>query len=624
MPSVTEAVGRLSLQFNSESMAARTSLSSPSRRIVLNPRLISSAPDLRPEVVTSDTFAVANQPQRAPSSSRQSSRPQTPTQDVSLHGEPGDRIMNDDGSTQGRHDRSLDTRSIMSWMDVDPSPSEPLPQEPRDVRQVIERLEQLRRDVARTRRRNSRPSIRGTWNATRGVFGYGPEGTAARKELVSLIAKMVFGMGQIATVISLLAIGAHTKSPTMPGVTEWSACNKPLGAWSAIWAVRVVLGSIIAIWGYKTRPSRRRAPPPPHTTQPLQTNDSLASVESRPQPPATPPAQRRNAMPARLGSLLSIISTCWFIVAHILVYTTIESCRFSAPHIWWLTFGIICIGYLVILELIVVIFVVFVLTPILISLINVVLICMGREPIRYLPQRQHETGKLSAKTVDRIPLVLYIPAPTPKEGKQAGDDKISSIALPEPIHLHSYPPQPERSPASPSLSQGTRVQSRSRRWFTFRRLRRKGSAKDDDLEGKFGKPGSTDVYEDKWERGDYPFVKLEDNRTTCAICLCDFEEPKRVRYSLDSRPAPDTSPEAETAPADVDVEQGLVEEIEDGELRLENPGQGAQPLRLLGCAHVFHKTCIDPWLTEVSGRCPICQRPVEVEPAPSNKRRRRR
>lgn len=213
MPPVTEAVGRLSLQSNSESMAARTSLSSPSRRIVLNPRLISSAPDLRPEIVTSDTFAVANQPQRPLSSSRQLSRSETPTQDVSLHGVHGDRIQNDDGSTQGRHDRSLDTRSIMSWMDVDPSPSEPLPpseplsQEFRDVRQVIERLERLRRDVARTRRRNSRPSIRGTWNATRGVFGYGPEGSAARKEMVSLIAKMVFGTGQVSKFNSFFFLG---------------------------------------------------------------------------------------------------------------------------------------------------------------------------------------------------------------------------------------------------------------------------------------------------------------------------------------------------------------------------------------------------------------------------------
>ena len=92
-----------------------------------------------------------------------------------------------------------------------------------------------------------------------------------------------------------------------------------------------------------------------------------------------------------------------------------------------------------------------------------------------------------------------------------------------------------------------------------------------------------------------------------------------------------------------------VTEEERDALKLNDAGEGAQPLRLLSCGHVFHvsillslsffrhpssllltglgraaqKTCLDPWLTDVSGRCPICQRPVEV-PQPSKKGKRRR
>src|SRR5882724_10596254 len=53
----------------------------------------------------------------------------------------------------------------------------------------------------------------------------------------------------------------------------------------------------------------------------------------------------------------------WFVTAHILIYTSIHTCRLSAPHLWWLTFGIICIGYLVIVEVIVVAFLIFILGP---------------------------------------------------------------------------------------------------------------------------------------------------------------------------------------------------------------------------------------------------------------------
>jgi len=115
----------------------------------------------------------------------------------------------------------------------------------------------------------------------------------------------------------------------------------------------------------------------------------------------------------------------------------------------------------------------------------------------------------------------------------------------------------------------------------------KKAPKVDKEKGKEKQSGLRDAeqghnYEDKWERGEYPFVKLEGNRAACAICLCDFEEPRRVRFSVDSRP-PEDLDRAETG-----LGAGSGKTPSEGGLKLADAGEGAQPLRLLACAHVFH------------------------------------
>ncbi|KAI0081227.1 hypothetical protein K474DRAFT_1656703 [Panus rudis PR-1116 ss-1] len=34
-------------------------------------------------------------------------------------------------------------------------------------------------------------------------------------------------------------------------MSEWVACDKPLGAWNIIWLIRVALGGILSYWGWK-------------------------------------------------------------------------------------------------------------------------------------------------------------------------------------------------------------------------------------------------------------------------------------------------------------------------------------------------------------------------------------
>ena len=100
--------------------------------------------------------------------------------------------------------------------------------------------------------------------------------------------------------------------------------------------------------------------------------------------------------------------------------------------------------------------------------------------------------------------------------------------------------------------------------------------------------GSVDIeapisWEAHWELGGHPFVTLEGNRAACAICLMDFEAPKRKEVS---------SGESSDA---TKTEHGKIDDViipsreEDQEKpKLVDAGDGVQPLRLLACSHVFH------------------------------------
>jgi len=244
------------------------------------------------------------------------------------------------------------------------------------------------------------------------------------------------------------------------------------------------------------------------------------------------------------------------------------------------------------LELLLLGLIVFVIGPIVYLVWNVFLMCIGQHPLQNPHSIKPEIGKLSKTAVEKIPLVLYIPAPE--------DQDTAPITKPSPVH--TYPP------ASP------KPKPQKRRFF-FLRKKRSGESGLKEKGKAHGDSGPGDSWEDNWERGEYPFVRLEGNRAACAICLMDFDEPKRVegRSGKDSR-----DEAAETKASGGEVPQ------HDEELKLEDAGEGAQPLRLLACGHVFHKTCLDPWLTGVSGRCPVCQRPVEVQDSGAKKQRNTR
>jgi hypothetical protein len=219
---------------------------------------------------------------------------------------------------------------------------------------------------------------------------------------------------------------------------------------------------------------------------------------------------------------------------------------------------------------------------------SILLLCLGRHPSQNPHHFTPDIGQVTRAVVDKLPLVIYIP-PAP-------DQPSKPVTLPS--DLHSYPPKS--------------ATSRRFLFFPFRRRAassgntvKSGSSK----EKKGSKRPST--WEDHWVRGEYPFVQLDNHRASCAICLLDFQEPRRLSSgpagSDDPKPpvenqateAPETRQEG--GPEGDITEQAATPASPTGEsLRLQDAGEGAQPLRLLKCGHVFHVSPSLPCMLWVS------------------------
>jgi len=247
---------------------------------------------------------------------------------------------------------------------------------------------------------------------------------------------------------------------------------------------------------------------------------------------------------------------------------------------------------------------VFVVGPILFLFWSILLLCLGRHPSQNPHHFTPDIGQVPRAIVDKLPLVIYIPPPPNQPSKP--------VTLPS--DLHTYPPK------SPATRRFLLLPFRGGTTSTGKTVK-SGSTKE---KGGSKRPST---WEDNWVKGEYPFVQLDSHRASCAICLLDFQEPRRVSSGPlgsestkaaaenQATDAPGTRQEGEgegditeqaTAPASPSGDGDLT-------LRLQDAGQGAQPLRLLKCGHVFHKTCVDPWLLDVSGRCPVCQRPIREQ-----------
>ena len=150
--------------------------------------------------------------------------------------------------------------------------------------------------------------------------------------------------------------------------------------------------------------------------------------------------------------------------------------------------------------------------------------------------------------VDEIPLVLYIPAPPDEDEKSAplgedeDSDKMNTGLVKDGEGMDeafSYPPKSSSTAMkknSTSTSAQKKGNAKPKKRFAFLRIGRKSRKGDGSSKGTGGKGGRGDGdddegewnWEDDWEKGEYPFVRMEGHRATCAICLMDFDEPPRV------------------------------------------------------------------------------------------------
>ncbi|KAG9018804.1 hypothetical protein FRB90_009455 [Tulasnella sp. 427] len=386
-------------------------------------------------------------------------------------------------------------------------------------------------------------------------------------------------------------------------------------------------------WGTEVRGPSESIPSPrppaatvPHLPDPPTNQDSESPGITRP-PALVPPdpaptstsrsAQRRarsreTRQPAvaadatfdRMDTFLTATGLIHFVVNHIWLYTTVHTCRLDAPHVWYLGLGIASLGYLIVLELLLIAFIVFVLGPILLLILNLVMLCLGR------PVDRHgnvivraEIPKMEQSLIDKIPLVVFIPPTESLVGvSQSSMGPNTSFDEPTKKLDVGIPVAAAAATKPPATSSNTASPPRRPRlaWLS----KRKGKTVKPTMwsDAKLVTEGDP-----RFENSEHPFVVLETNRAMCPICLVEFVEPKRREGVPPAPPRPKTPEPQSSGAGEASSSSQAGEDAASGEPTAskgpdeiqqvtteatpeveEDAGIPGEPLRLLACGHVFH------------------------------------
>ncbi|PWN42080.1 hypothetical protein IE81DRAFT_366964 [Ceraceosorus guamensis] len=364
-----------------------------------------------------------------------------------------------------------------------------------------------------------------------------------------------------------------------------------------------------------------------------------------------------DAKASRLSDLLGLSHIGIWLYGNYAVWTSLECSHRPADSVvlWWSSLTFLSITYIIILEVALLISLVVFFLPIVLAILR----AFGLAD-RFPRAGIHPTtSKIDQAVIEKSSTLVYF-VPAEEEARASEQGPVADAASIGPRAKLDQSDSPTKVEA-PSVDDALRTsQHRSgglARLFTRRKSGRVSSnaavvttSTEEQMQPAQSDAQASHGGEQKWR---YPLHPIPAHRATCPICLVDFVTPEQ--FSSEARAAasdlskPVTTPartkvkgdasrkrrsawnwrsssrplESTEAPAGGESTYG--EDVEASaaagrSAHAEAPPSAdassqaeAEVLRLMPCGHALHRACVDEWLSSVSGRCPVCQKPLVEE-----------
>ena len=357
-------------------------------------------------------------------------------------------------------------------------------------------------------------------------------------------------ISQITCLLVLLILARHRTSPTTPGISQSSvpseSCGKPLEKWIIASIVRLAVCWSVSIWVVfrrkeegeeeeeETVEAGRSGPGRPSievdgrqssstTVLPTLYKDSQTvggregrsvgnaegktiygkgdKEDHRPQPErvvdephaiSSRLARGMDRIAPKISLSLGLLSLALFIYGNILLFTSLDTCRRSAPLLWWAVMVVIGVGWFLLLEVVLVVLIVGVVGPgILVLLRRFGLVAPLPQPALPFPL---PPKPMDATLVQALSRVIYLPASPVAEESQ--------VRASEPDDLVEKDGEPVKN--------GFIWQNRKTRQT---------------IQSRMPQPR---VQPTRVEGYTLPVIRLQKNLASCSICLVDFVEAVRT------------------------------------------------------------------------------------------------